>query len=110
MYTKNDILAQLRALCVPQDRPVMLHTSLRLVGEVEGGGEGLLDALITHVSAKGGLLCVAAHTWNNLGKSERYTLDLQKKGKQPRRVCEDRAGARGRHPLGKPLTRGRGVR
>ena len=79
MYTKNDILAQLRALCVPQDRPVMLHTSLRLVGEVEGGGEGLLDALITHVSAKGGLLCVAAHTWNNLGKSERYTLDLQKK-------------------------------
>jgi aminoglycoside 3-N-acetyltransferase len=79
MYTKEDIFAQLRALRAPQDRIVMLHTSLRLVGEVQGGGEGLLDALITHFTAKGGLLCVAAHTWNNLGKYDRYTLDLQKK-------------------------------
>lgn len=61
----------------PRDRAVMVHASLRLVGEVEGGGRGLLDALIEYFTAEGGLLCVAAHTWGNLGKDV-ATLDMTK--------------------------------
>ena len=75
MYTKEELLAQLRRMGVPRDRAVLMHSSLRTVGEVEGGGQGLLDALIDHVTAEGGLLCVPTHTWSNLGKDQ-PTLDM----------------------------------
>ena len=75
-YTKNDILEQLKDLSVPQDKILIVHSSLRAVGQVEGGAEALLDALIQHVTFKGGLLCIPTHTWHNLGKE--ITLDLTK--------------------------------
>ena len=68
----------------PRDRVVLVHTSLRLIGEVEGGAQGLLDALIDYFTERGGLLCVPTHTWNNLGE-DRFTLDMTK--------CESNLGA-----------------
>ena len=50
MVSRADLMKQLEALGVPQDRPVAAHTSLRAVGETEGGGEGFLDALICWVT------------------------------------------------------------
>ena len=75
MYTKNDIFTQLKNMNAPQDSVVLMHSSLRSVGDVEGGGEGLLDALIEYFTAEGGLFCVATHTWGNLG-TDRITLDM----------------------------------
>ena len=37
VYTKEEIFAQLRAMEVPRDRVVLMHSSMRLVGAVEGG-------------------------------------------------------------------------
>jgi aminoglycoside 3-N-acetyltransferase len=51
-----------------------MHSSLRLVGEVEGGARGLLDILIDYFTEQGGLFCVPTHTWMNLGKE--ITLDM----------------------------------
>lgn len=76
MFTKEQIFAQLRATGAPQDGIVLMHSSFRTVGEVEGGAQGFLDTLIEYFTAQGGLFLVAAHTWNNLGK-DRITLDLQ---------------------------------
>ena len=42
MYTKSDLFAQLDALHIPRDRGVLMHSSLRLVGQVEGGALTLL--------------------------------------------------------------------
>ena len=75
MFFKNDIIAQLEAMGVPTDLPVLCHTSLRAVGEVEGRGEGFLDALISHVTKDGGILLIPTHTWANLGK-DCVTLDM----------------------------------
>lgn len=75
MYTRHEILAQLRAMQAPQDSIVLMHCSLRSVGPVEGGAEALLDTLIDYFTAKGGLFCVPTHTWNNIGKNK-PTLDL----------------------------------
>ena len=75
MYTKNDIKSQLCALGAPKNSVVIVHSALSLVGEVEGGGEGLLDALIEYFTEDGGLLCIPTHTWGNLGKDV-ITLDL----------------------------------
>ena len=77
MYKKSDIIDQLTEMGAPRDSVVLMHSSLRAVGDVEGGGQGLLDALVEYFTADGGLFCVATHTWSNLGKDV-ITLDLTK--------------------------------
>ena len=80
MTTRKQLFEQLEALGVPRDTVVVVHTSLRAVGEVEGRGEGFLDALIEWVtngrSPEGGLLCLPTHTWASLGGSDPVTLDM----------------------------------
>lgn len=78
MYQKQDLLAQLGAMGVPRDRIVLVHSSLRAVGDVVGGGQTVLDALVEHVTAKGGLLCLPTHTWHLMYEKNAITLDLQK--------------------------------
>jgi aminoglycoside 3-N-acetyltransferase len=74
IYTKEDILSQLAEMNIPRDRVVLAHSSLRLIGKVEGGAAALLDALIEYFTLEGGLFCVPTHTWANL-KNE-ITLDM----------------------------------
>jgi aminoglycoside 3-N-acetyltransferase len=73
-YSKDEIKEQLAKMNLPQDKVVLVHSSLRLVGEVEGGAKGLLDAMIEYCTAKGGLLCIPTHTWKNFDKE--ITLDV----------------------------------
>lgn len=100
-YTKQDLHAQLRALGAPQNRVVLVHTALRLVGRVEGGGHGLLDALIEYFTADGGLLCIPTHTWSNLGR-DKPTLDLcvpeSNLGALPTLAAADPRGVRSENP------------
>jgi len=101
MTTKEELRAQLQSMGVPQDRVVMVHSSLRSVGEVEGGGQGLLDVLIEHVTAKGGLLCIPTHTWRNLFR-DKITLDMSIQenslGAFSQIALEDPRGIRSEHP------------
>lgn len=66
IYTKGDIFNQLEKMGAPRNSIVMMHSSLRLVGNVEGGAQGLLDTLIEYFTANGGFFCVPTHTWRNL--------------------------------------------
>ena len=63
--TKSDIIKQLKQMNAPQDKPVIVHTSLRAVGKLQGGGQTLLDALVEYFTFKGGILIIPAHTWVN---------------------------------------------
>ena len=74
IFTKNDIKAQLTKMGAPKRSVVLMHSSLRAVGKVEGGAEGLLDALIEYFTGEGGLFCVPTHTWAML--DEDITLDM----------------------------------
>lgn len=76
MYTKKDIFDQLEKMSAPRDGVVIMHSSLRSVGDVEGGGEGLLDAMIEYFTAEGGIFCVPTHTWGFIGRADKITLDL----------------------------------
>lgn len=77
MFTKQQIFEQLKQMNAPQDSPVIVHTSLKAVGEVEGRAQGLLDALIEYFTAKGGILVVPTHTWANFYELKKeITLDL----------------------------------
>lgn len=78
MYTREQLFKQLEAMNAPKRSVVLMHTSLRAVGEFEGRGEGLLDALIEYFTSKGGLFCVPTHTWANLSEREaKPTLDMR---------------------------------
>ena len=74
IYTKEDLLRQLSLMEMPRGGVVLVHSSLRLVGNIEGGGQTLLDALIEYFTADGGLLCIPTHTWGFLRRE--ITLDM----------------------------------
>ena len=75
MYTKNDIHTQLRQMGVSPADTVLMHTSMKAVGEVEGRAEGFLDILIDYF-AEDGLFLIPTHTWTNLAHIESPTLDM----------------------------------
>jgi len=52
----NDLAAQLRALGVDGSAPLMVHASLRRLGPVEGGAEGVVDALLAALTPGGTLV------------------------------------------------------
>lgn len=73
-YTKSDIINQLRAMGAPTDSVVLMHSSLRAIGNIDGGAEVLLDTLIEYFTRDGGLFCIPTHTWKNLDRE--ITLDM----------------------------------
>ena len=99
-FTKSEIIQQLDALHTPKGVPVLMHTSLRAIGPVEGGGEGLLDILVEYFTRDGGLLCIPTHTWDNLDKD--ITLDLSSDenclGALPGIAIRDPRGVRSENP------------
>lgn len=76
MFTKSEIHKQLDKLRAPKNSIVLVHSSLKAVGETEGRGEGLLYALIEYFTADGGLLCIPTHTWANIDDESKITLDF----------------------------------
>ncbi len=65
MLSKADILKNLETFQVAQGKIVSVHSSLKAVGELEGGGETLLLALIEFFTEKEGVLCIPTHTWDS---------------------------------------------
>ena len=76
VFNRNDILEQLKKIGAPQNKVVLIHSSLRSVGKVEGNGLGLLNILIEYFTGDGGLLCIPTHTWASIFEDSRITLDL----------------------------------
>ncbi len=72
MYRKEDLIEDIKRLNIKPEDTVMVHTSLRAVGEIDGGGvtgaEVLIDALRTCLGE--GLLLIPAHTWATVPKTE----------------------------------------
>lgn len=100
-YTKKDIYTQLEEMHAPTDSIVLMHSSLRAVGAVEDGAQGLLDVLVDYFTRDGGLFCVPAHTWHNLGRE--ITLDMASSdnclGAFSTVAAEDGRGLRTENPI-----------
>ncbi len=64
MFTKQDLLTQLEALEINPAGTLMVHLSYKAIGEVDGRGDTVLDALTEYMKA--GLLVLPAHTWANV--------------------------------------------
>ncbi|MBP5493038.1 MAG: AAC(3) family N-acetyltransferase [Clostridiales bacterium] len=70
MLTKNDIHEFLESNGIRHDDKVTVHAALRAVGPIEGGADGLIDAMISYLDK--GLLIIPTHTWDEVGRDHPY--------------------------------------
>lgn len=61
MYTTSDIVKNLEQLGILPSDTVMVHTSLKSIGELKNGADTVLDALCGYLEE--GLLVMPGHTW-----------------------------------------------
>ena len=61
MYTKNDMIDGFVQMGVKPTDTLLIHSSMKAIGEVEGGADTVLDAFIEFM--KEGLLIFPTHTW-----------------------------------------------
>ena len=61
MFTIEQLKEQIRAMGIEKDDTVLIHTSMRAVGPVEKGANGVIDAFCQVLSE--GLFLVPTHTW-----------------------------------------------
>lgn len=99
MLTKNDIHAFLKENGILPSDTVLVHTSMRALGETEGGCDGLIDGFISYLTE--GLFLVPTHTWDNVGK-ESPVYDVRKTipciGALPYVAAFRKDGVRSLHP------------
>lgn len=62
MHTKHSLMKELEALRIDRRGTLLMHSSMKSIGEVEGGADTVLDALSEYM--KDGLLVLPTHTWS----------------------------------------------
>ena len=70
MYTKQDLLADLHNMGLLHADAIMVHSSMKAIGPVEGGADTVVDAFMEYF--KEGLLMTPTHTWAQM--NEEYSL------------------------------------
>lgn len=66
MYSYKELLRDMRALGIGRDDVLLVHSSMKAIGEVEGGAETVLDVLQEAVGE--GMLVLPTHTWATMGE------------------------------------------
>lgn len=61
MYTKQDFIEDLKRLGIDPKGTLLVHSSYKSIGEVEGRADTVLDAFMEYM--KDGLLVLPTHTW-----------------------------------------------
>ena len=70
MLTSKDIFAFMEENGISHDDKVTVHASLRAIGPIEGGADGLIDAMRDYLSK--GLLIIPTHTWDEVGRAHPF--------------------------------------
>lgn len=99
MFSKKELKKQIHDMGITPSDTVLIHTSMRAVGEVENGADGLIDAFCEYLSD--GLFLVPTHTWDNVGK-DHPVYDVRSSvpciGTLPRVAAFRQDGIRSLHP------------
>ena len=67
MVTQKDVFKTLRECGIKKDDTVTIHCSLRAIGQIENGADGLIDSVCKYLSE--GLFLVPTHTWATVTKN-----------------------------------------
>lgn len=99
MYIKEELKQQMAKLGLKSTDTVMIHTSMKAIGEVEGGADGLIDAFCEFL--RDGLFLVPTHTWEVVTKKNPVydvRTTVPNIGAVPRAAAFRRDGFRSLHP------------
>lgn len=66
IHTLESLTAQLEQMPLKRTDTVLIHSSMKAIGQTEGGADTVLDALMAYFSQ--GLLLLPTHTWNQMGE------------------------------------------
>lgn len=69
MYTKNDLMDSIHALGIRHDDTLMIHSSMKAIGEVEGGADTVIQSFLTYLTD--GLLLFPTHTWRYVNRANK---------------------------------------
>ncbi|WP_338470938.1 AAC(3) family N-acetyltransferase [Niallia sp. XMNu-256] len=61
MYTKLDLLNHLKQMGIDKNGTILVHSSMKSIGQVEGGADTVLDSFSKYMN--NGLLVFPTHTW-----------------------------------------------
>lgn len=99
MYRKEELLRQIREMGITPSDTVLIHISMRAVGEVENGAHGVIDAFRDYLTD--GLFLVPTHTWASVNR-EHPVYDVRTTvpciGALPRAAAFRLDGIRSLHP------------
>jgi len=70
MYTARQLKAELKKMNIPQDGTLLVHSSYKSMGEIEGGPQTVLDVLCDCVGD--GLLVMPTHSWDTVGPDNAF--------------------------------------
>ena len=99
MITKEQLKADLQTMGIQPSDTVLIHTSLKAVGQVEGGADGFIDAFCEYLSD--GLFLVPTHTWNDVNADHPYydvSTSVPCIGTVPKVAAFRKDGIRSLHP------------
>lgn len=66
MYIKEDLIKQLEKMDIERDGTIIVHSSMKAIGQIEGGADTVLDALSDYMEE--GLLVLPTITWASVNK------------------------------------------
>lgn len=76
-YSKKDLIKNLEQLKINPKGTLLVHSSMKSIGEVEGGADTVLDALMEYMSE--GLLVLPTHTWSYINAANpRFEVEHSK--------------------------------
>ena len=75
MYTKQDLMNHMAEMGVDPKGTLLVHSSMKSIGQVEGGADTVLDAMMEYM--KDGLLILPTHTWDRINlKNPVFDVDI----------------------------------
>lgn len=110
MYTKEELKRQMAEMGLKSTDTVLIHISLKAVGETENGADGIIDAFGEYLSE--GLFLVPTHTWDNVN-SKNPVYDVRTAvpciGTLPKIAAKRKDGIRSLHPTHSIWAHGKGA-
>lgn len=70
IYTKDNLKQQLKEMGLKETDNLMLHSSMKAIGNTENGADTVIDAFMEYLSQ--GLFMMPAHTWKQM--NEEYNI------------------------------------
>ncbi len=110
MFTREELKEQIRAMGITPSDTVLIHTSMKAIGEVENGADGVIDAFCEYLSD--GLFLVPTHTWGSVWQ-EHPVYDARTEvpciGAIPKVAAFRQDGVRSLHPTHSMWAHGKGA-